>query len=396
MNQNNYRWARLESFLAGFYQTGMYPGFHSLVFQHGSIVHEFTCGMQDAALQKPIQADTLYRLYSMTKPITCTALMMLFEEGRFFLDEPIFTYIPEFKHMHVLTGIGAMGPMLEPAARPITFRHLLTHTAGLGYGILIGPVEDLFRQTNNVDLTSVSPNVSLPEMIRSVASLPLASQPGTRFGYSVAHDVIGFLIGLLSGMPFEEFLYRRLFEPLGMVDTGFYVPAEKIDRLSTLYSYKGGQLTPCDPAAGGSYSHPPLAALGGSGLVSSTADYLRFSRMLLNGGELEGEQILSRKTVELMTSNHLAPSMLPWSIFPEFPALGSGYGLGVSVMMDRAAAGVLTSNGTFGWGGAAGTHMFIDPQEDLIAILMTQTMSLVSDPLPPVSDLYQRLVYQAI
>ena len=200
----------------------------------------------------------------------------------------------------------------------------------------------------------------LQEMIHTVSRLPLAYQPGTRFGYSVAYEVIGYLVGVISGIPFEEFLRKRLFEPLGMEDTGFYVPAEKSDRFASMYNYKEGHLTLNDPPVGGAFSRPPAAALGGGGLVSTTADYLRFTRMLLNGGKLNGAHILSRKTVELMTSNHLAPDLLPWAVLPEFPAYGNGYGLGFSVMLDRTSAGALTSNGTYGWSGVAGTHMFIN------------------------------------
>ena len=389
------RWDRIDAKMGEYLSQGMFPGFVTLVYQHGQIVHENCCGMMNIKDNVPMRNDAIFRIYSMSKPITCSALMMLFEEGKFYLDEPIFPYIPGFKDMMVYVGKDENGIKLEAAKCPITFRHLLTHTAGLGYGFLAGPVEEMYLQSKYVEWSALFPVMPIEEIIQTIARLPLANQPGTRFGYSVANDLIGYLVSVFSGMPFEDFLKKRLFEPLGMEDTGFYVPAEKLDRFASLYNYKDGQLNLVDPP-GGVFSKPPAAAMGGGGLVSTTADYLRFARMLLNGGKLNGTNILSRKTVELMTANHLASEMLPWAVFPEFPAYGSGYGLGFSVMMDRVLAGALTSNGTYGWSGAAGTHMFIDPQEELIGILMTQTNGITSDPLPPHSDIFQRLVYQAL
>ncbi len=389
------RWDRINSKMDEYVKLGMFPGFVTLVYQHGQIVHEYSSGLMNIKDNLPVQKDTIFRIYSMSKPLTCTALMMLFEEGKFFLDEPIFPYIPEFKDMMVYVGMDDNGIKLEAAQRPITIRHLLTHTAGLGYGFMEGPVEEMYHQSKVFNWQALSPLTPIEEIIHIISRLPLAAQPGTRFGYSVAHDVIGYLVKIFSGMPFDEFLKKRLFEPLGMADTGFYVPAEKVDRFAALYNYKDGHLNLVDPP-GGVFSRPPAAAMGGSGMVSTIGDYLRFTRMLLNGGKLDGVNILSRKTIELMAANHLASGMLPWAIFPEFPAYGSGYGLGFSVIMDRALAGALTSNGTFGWSGAAGTHMFIDPQEDMIGILMTQTNVITSDPLPPHSDIFQRLVYQAL
>jgi CubicO group peptidase (beta-lactamase class C family) len=388
------RWDRIGTQLQAYVDQGIFPGFISTVYQHGQVVHHHTCGLMDIAAGLPVREDAIYRIYSMSKPVTAVALMMLFEEGRFIsLDDPITPYLPAFKEMQVYAGQDESGVKLVPAERPITFRQLLTHTSGLAYGLFLGPVEDIWRQANLMPRLG-TPVVPLVDVVQAISRLPLAFQPGTRWNYSVGLDVAGHLVSLLSGMPFEAFLHDRLFEPLGMADTAFYAPPEKLDRLVPMYTWNGGRLNLIDAGAASPYASPPPGAMGGSGLVSTAADYLRFARMLLNRGSLDGVRVIGRKTAELIMSNHLAPALLPWG--EPFPAFGQGFGLGGSVMLDRAQAGSLTSNGTYSWGGAAFTQMFIDPQEDLAAVLMTQTMSLGGDPMPPLSEIWQRLIYQAI
>jgi CubicO group peptidase (beta-lactamase class C family) len=391
------RWEYVSSMLQSLVDRRYFPNVVTQVNHHGEVVYQNCTGWMDIDARKPVTSDTIFRIYSMSKPITCAAMLMLFEEGKFFLDDPVAAYIPAFKDMKVYAGQDENGVKLVDPVRPITIRQLFTHTSGLGYGILMGPVEDMFRQAGIFDPRTLTAVLPLDQAMDKITHLPLAYQPGTVWSYSIAHFVIGYLISLLSGMPFDQFLHQRMFEPLEMVDTGFWVPPEKQDRLTAIYTYtEPGQLSLVETVPDSPYARSPVAPAGGEGLVSTQSDYMRFARMLLSGGVLDGVRVLSRKTVELMTSNHLAPALLPFGVFPELPMSGSGYGLGVSVMMDRITAGHLTSNGTFGWGGAAGTYVFIDPQEDLIGLLMTQTQGLTSNPLPPHSDLFQRLVYAAI
>jgi CubicO group peptidase (beta-lactamase class C family) len=391
------RWERVSSMLQNLVDRRYFPNFVVKVYAHGQVVYENCIGWMDIDAHKPVRSDTIFRIFSMSKPITCAAMLMLFEEGKFFLDDPVAAYIPAFKDMKVYGGQDENGIKLVDAVRPITIRQLFTHTSGLGYGILMGPVEDMFRQAGLFSLPTLTTALPLEQAVEKITHLPLAYQPGTVWSYSISHFVIGYLISLLSGMPFDEFLQKRMFEPLGMVDTGFWVPPDKQDHLTAIYAYtEPGQLSLIETTPNSPYARPPIAPAGGEGLVSTISDYLRFARMLLNSGVLDGVRVLSQKTVELMTTNHLASALLPYAVFPEWPMPGFGYGLGVSVMMDRIAAGHLTSNGTFGWSGAAGTHAFIDSQEELIGLLMTQTLGLTSDPLPPHADLFQRLVYVAI
>jgi CubicO group peptidase (beta-lactamase class C family) len=324
----------------------------------------------------------------MTKPITSTAVLMLFEEGRFRLTDAVHEYIPFFKDVKVLdSSINSQKRLIEPV-RPITIRDLLTHTAGLSYGFDDNfYIDDLYRKNMWAKMDR-NPNMNLADMVAEIAKIPLAFHPGTNFRYSTAVDVLGYLVQVVSGMPFEDYLKQRIFDPLGMPDTAFYVPPEKVGRFTVVYGPedKGG-LKVSEAIKGSRFLNPPKAPSGGGGLVSSTLDYLRFCQMLLNRGEFEGVRLLGRKTVELMTLDHLPAGV------DCFGNPHEGFGLGVSVTRDLAKYQNLGSVGNYGWGGAANTNFWIDPKENLIGILMLQYMP--SDTYPVVTD-YRNLVYQAL
>lgn len=334
----------------------------TLVAHNGNVEHFEAFGKMDLSADKIMQKDAIFRIYSMTKPITSVAVLQLFEDGHFALDDPISKFIPAFEHTNVYKNMAGEVLIEEPLNKPITIRHLLTHTSGLSYGFSAHPVDKLYQEA-----TVFSSDSTLQQMVENVARLPLIAQPGEKFVYSVANDVLGYLVEVVSGLSFENYLAQHIFQPLNMVDTGFYVPLEKRPRLAEIY-------TP-NPNANGliTLNNIPLQLnkyrffpSGGGGLFSTVEDYLRFTQMLLNGGQLEGERILGRKTVELLSMNHLPDDgTLPWDD-------NVGYGLGVAVILNDAGDANLSSIGSYSWSGAAGTTFWIDPQEKLIAILMTQ------------------------
>jgi CubicO group peptidase (beta-lactamase class C family) len=359
-------------------------GIVTLVACCGSVVHLEKFGYQDIETSKPVGLDTIFRIYSMTKPITSVALMMLFEHGLVRLTDPVTKFIPDFKKVKVFVK---EGELVDPE-REITIHDLLTHTAGLSYGDdEDSPVDELYRQADlfNTDIT-------LEEMIRRITNLPLANQPGQVWRYSVATDVVGYLVEVISDRSLAEFLEEKIFQPLGMKDTAFSVPPEKVDRLATLYGKtEKGALEVIDTATGGDYFNVRLYS-GGHGLVSTTADYLRFAQLVLNKGELDGIRLLGPKTMELMTTNHLPPALMPIAMGEE-QMPGLGFGLGFSVMMDVAQSGMMGSVGLHGWGGWANTHFWVDPQEQIIGILMLQ---YVTSGTYPVRSDFRTLVYQAL
>ena len=325
--------------------------------------------MADRARSRAFDAETIVRIYSMTKPLVSVAIMMLYEEGRFQLDDSIARLLPCFGASRVMEGQGTV-----PAERAISFRDLLTHTAGLTYGFLeSGPLDALYR-AEGIDFQTA--DVSLGELVQRAAALPLLAQPGRSWNYSIATDVLGHLVELISGCSLGDFLGERILRPLGMTDTGFHVPAGKLDRFAANYSRRKASLVVIDDPAASRFADPGVLQSGGGGLCSTAADYLRFCRMMLNRGELDGVRLLGRKTVELMTSNHLrgdihqaGPSRLSDSSFE-----GVGFGLGFSVMLDPARAQIVGSVGEYAWGGAASTAFWIDPAEQLIVILLCQLM----------------------
>ena len=365
-------------------------GLITLIARQGKVAHCECYGMRDAEANKPMQSDTIFRIYSMTKPITCAAFLMLLEEGRVRLDDPVSKFIPEFKQMRVLVGNSDKGTELVDLEREMTIWHLLTHTAGLAYGVDAenSPVEDMYRAVGMWDSTWQL-QLSLQDMVQDIAKLPLALQPSRDWRYSVAHDVIAYLVSVISDMPFDTFLEEKIFRPLGMDDTGFFVPEGKWDRFGALYSAPeedGFRLL--DAPATSPLLRPDKHPAGGTGLVSTVADYLRFAQMLLNEGEWEGVRLLSRESVQMMTTNQLPEALIP--IHFENPWPGMGYGFGLGVVVDAAQAEMLWSNGTFQWLGIGGTTFWVDPQKELIGLIMAQTLSYFDQ------FTLRNLAYQAI
>lgn len=382
------RLQRIRAMTGRYVDEGKFAGIVTLIARRGAVAHLECVGLADREAGSPMQVDTLFRIYSMTKPITSLALLMLYEEGRLRLTDPVSRFIPAFRELKVYVRSAPMGIELAPLQREITVRDLLTHTSGLTYGFLPdSPVTTLYR---NVEIQK--PHMNLPEFIAELVKLPLAHQPGERWTYSVATDVVAYLVEVISGMPLDRYFEEQIFKPLGMVDTTFTVPPEKVSRLSTVYQIMpAGGLQPIDTPANSPFAQPKRFLSGGGGLVSTIGDYLRFAQMLLNGGELDGARRVSRKTIELMTMNHLPSALLPFGVSK--PLYGYGFGLGVEVLLDVAQTGTLGSVGTFDWSGAANTDFWVDPKEQLIGILMTQFMP--SSYFPLRDDLHI-LAYQAI
>jgi CubicO group peptidase (beta-lactamase class C family) len=381
------RLERIDTAMRRYVDEKKLAGVVTLVARQGAVVHFGKCGMADIEAGNPMERDTIFRIYSMTKPITSTAVLMLMEEGRLRLADPIAQHIPSFKDVKVLDNAPGSGVRQVNTDRPITIRDLLTHTAGLSYGFDPVYIDELYRE-HIWGPMEANPELTLADWINELGKLPLAHQPGTLFRYSVATDVLGYLVQVISELPFETFLKQRIFEPLGMIDTDFWVPPEKVVRFAANYGPDPEiGLKVIDPPATSHYTRPSKAPSGGGGLVSTAGDYLRFAQMLLNKGELDGERLLGRKTVELMTTNHL-----PAGVYC-FDDPSSGFGLGVSVLMDPARAQTLGSPGNFGWSGAANTNFWVDPRENLLGILMLQFMP--SDAYPVVTD-FRNLVYQAL
>ncbi len=362
------RLKRIRSLLQGYYNSGQVSGFLTVVARRGKIVHFETIGMRDVENSKPVEPDTIFRIYSMSKPITSVAVMMLYEEGHFQLGTPVSKFIPEFKNMKVYNN--DQTEILD-AKREITIKHLLMHTAGLTYGWGNKPVDALYKEAKIRE-----PGSTLVDMVEKLGKIPLVHEPGERWTYSVSTDVLGYFVEVVSGMPFEEFLQTRIFGPLGMVDTAFSVPSEKVDRFAALYrptKENGLERTRRPALEVDEYTFFPS---GGGGLVSTAADYIRFSQMLLNGGELDGVRILGKKTVELM----------------RYPHHNNRFGLGFAIVTDRNPPNILQSIGSFSWGGAAATTFWIDPQEELIGLLMTQLLNNRY----PFQQQFKVLTYQAL
>ncbi len=382
------RLARVHTAMQGYIDREQLAGTITLVARRGEVVHLDTCGWMDREAQKPMQPDAIFRIYSMSKPITSTAVMMLYEEGRFRLNQPISDFIPAFKEMRVYQPRGTADFDLAPAQRQITIRDLLTHTSGLSYGFDENSAVDHLYREKFWKVMDANEDADLEDMVAAIAGLPLAHQPGSAWRYSLATDVLGRLVEVVSGKTFDVFLKERIFDPLDMLDSGFYVPAEKHARFTTVYGpAEGGGLKVLEPGSYPRYTQPVKLFSGGGGLVSTAADYLRFAQMMLNKGVLDGERLLAPKTVELMMTNHLPGNAPKW----DDPA--NGFGLGGSVLVDVAASQGYNSLGNWGWGGAANTWFWIDPSEQLLGILMTQYMPAF---VLPVDQDFKNMVYQAI
>lgn len=400
------RLGRLEDHLKRNYiDSGRFPCTQTVVYRRGKLVHSAVQGFADVERKTPVKDDTIFRIYSMTKPITSVAFMMLVEEGRVAIDEPVHKYIPEWKNLGVYVGgIPTLGTkpsavpqfITRPVARPMQIVDLLRHTSGLTYGFQNrSSVDAAYRQLKIGEIEKAG---SMQSMIDGLSKMPLEFSPGEAWNYSVSTDVLGYLVEKISGKPFEQFLQERIFDPLGMSDTAFHVASGKADRLAACYSAdgKGGKVLQDDPKTS-TFLTPPSFISGGGGLTGTAADYLTFCRALLHGGELGGVRLLSPKTLQLMTSNHLPggkylPDMSR-SLFAEAAYNGIGFGLGFSVTIDPALTLIAGSRGEYSWGGAATTSFWIDPAEDLIAIFMTQVLPSGAY---PVRRELRTLIYSAI
>ncbi len=384
---------RIDAALAGLIGQGELAGAVTLVARHGRIVHQSAQGMKDLAAGERLRADTIFRIFSMTKPVTAAAMMILHDEGRWRPEDPIAKILPAFADVTVFGGVDGDGRVrrLAPDHAP-TLKELLTHTAGLSYGFdPQDAVDDLYRAVEPLAAGS------LAELADRVAGLPLAYQPGSQWRYSLSMDLQGAIIEALSGQTLEDFMRLRIFEPLGMGDTAFYVPPEKRGRLATLYRksrWRG--LVATDTILGRDDETPPALALGGGGLFSTAADYARFAQMLLNRGELGGARILSPEAVALMTANHLSDDLIQGGFGVGLQQIRPGYGYGFNgaVFTDPQAAGLPVGEGTYQWDGAAGTWFWIDPVNDLLFVGLIQRLP---PPGPPsLQSMTQQMVAAAM
>ena len=406
------RLEKITAFMDAKVADGTMVGGMGVVARNGKIIYQQTYGMADREAGRDMQDDAIYRIYSMTKPITGVALMMLYEDGKFRLNDPIAMYMPEFANLQVATStagtnivsdgttsrtVGSgddslVGKWRKPTRQP-TIRDLLRHTAGMTYGVFGNTeVDQLYREAGLLGDTT------LAEFTKALGALPLQYDPGSQWHYSVSVDVQGRLVEVLSGMSFGEFLQQRIFQPLDMPDTDFQVNESNKDRLAQLYKPEGVQannffspatgngLEVADAFVSARYIYGGKFESGGGGLVSTARDYLRFCQMLLNGGELDGVRILSPKTIELMTTNHLGE--LPMG----FGRSGAGFGLGFGLLLDPGEVGEVSSAGEYNWGGAAGTRFWIDPQEQLIGLFMVQSIPHRTR----LADDFKVLTYQAL
>jgi CubicO group peptidase (beta-lactamase class C family) len=387
---------RLHKGMQGFVDRKEAAGIVTLVAREGKTVDLHAVGFADVEKNVPMKTDSIFRIASMTKPVTSVAIMMLFEEGKLFLTDPVSKFIPAFKSAMVMEGTGAEAKPV-PARRAITIRDLLTHRSGITYGFINGGAVGGGYRKNGVTDGLTSTPLTLEENINKLAAEPLVSQPGDRFNYSLSTDVLSRVVEVASGQAFDVFLRDRIFKPLKMVDTDFVVPEAKWPRFVSVYSPdgKGGIRPMNDPESFGNTHMSPWQLYktgrtyfsGGAGLASTASDYGRFANMLLNGGALDGVRLLSPKTIELMTLSHTS------ELTPPLPLLGPGvnFGLGFRVVTDVAATQSLGSNGMYGWLGIYGTTFWVDPKEKLVAVMMVQKY-----PNPTVTATFQTLVYQAL
>tara|TARA_R110002167_G_scaffold17426_4_gene66506 strand:+ start:1057 stop:2307 length:1251 start_codon:yes stop_codon:yes gene_type:complete len=390
------RLQQMADWMADMVASGQVAGATTLLMRHGRLVDFRTFGTGRLGSDEPLQKDALFRIYSMTKPVVSVAMMMLFEDGLWQLDDLITRFLPEFENLDVFTGLTPDGTMaVERARRAPTLRELMSHTAGFGYGLFdIHPVERAYREHG------VLTAGSLDELVRRAARIPLMFQPGSEWFYSIGADLQGLIVERISGQTLGDFLQTRIFGPLGMVDTGFQIPPDKADRLAALYA---------DDGAGGlktathafdvpvhDVTAPPPMEAGGGGLVSTAVDYARFGQMILNRGELDGMRLLAPETVDLMATNAIPAAVLatssPLRLLPFSPAFG--FGLGFSIVLDPGTLGVSEGRGTLSWGGGGGTWFWIDPTHDIVFVGLIQRLA------DPVSNTFRAkartLVYAAL
>jgi len=397
------RLARIKPAMQSYMDHYGFTGISTMLARRGRVIHFEQVGWQDRESQTELSGDTIFRIYSMTKPIICVAFMTLYEEGRFQLFDPVSKFLPAFGKVRVLTGAMLSDAQEIDLIRPITIADLLTHTAGLTYNFLEdSPVSELYRQARLL----TDADRTLEAMIAELSRLPLAYQPGTKWHYSMAIDVVAHLIEIISGKPLQDFLVERIFKPLGMTDTGFSVPPNARNRISAMYghpdisahtfsealeAWKKGLNERIDVDATYPADKAHSFVRGGHGLFSTAGDYMRFANMLVNRGSLDGVRILAPAIVDFMHMNHVSPALLPFEI-GGIPRNGYGFGLGSRVLLNVAEAALPGSEGEYGWAGAAKTYFWIDPKQELVGILMAQFMLAFDLPEKP----FQVLAYQAL
>ena len=386
------RLGKLDSSMKSLVDAKRLAGMVTVLARHGKIVEEKTYGYADVASQKPMQKDTIVRIYSMTKPITGIAMMMLYEEGKWKPSDPIARYIPEFRDLKVYSGADKDGkPTLDKPGHAPTMGELMSHSAGFTYGVFgATPVDKMYQEAQLLGAPT------LQEFIERVSKLPLLYQPGEGWVYSISVDIQGYLVEKLSGKPFADFLRERIFLPLGMKDTGFYVPAEKLDRVATIYQGDAAAATAMPKDSG--ISQPPGMPSGGGGLYSTAGDYLRFAQMVLNGGELNGVRLVAPSSIELMRTNHLSDEIknarkFGIGLYQIQPGLGFGYDF--AILEDPLKLGSTAGKGSFLWDGVAGTWFWIDPTNDVVFVGIVQRW-LLAPGTPDVESLSRALTYQAL
>ncbi len=375
------RLSRVDAWMDRWVASGKLPGLSVTVNRHGKTAYHRTTGHAHVETGQKMAADTIVRIYSMTKPLTSVALMMLYEEGKFLLDDPITRVLPSWRNQRVFVSGNPLKYDSVPAERDITYRDLLTHTSGLAFGFMINHPVDQMYVNQGIDYIFVNGRPQNPptleEMTDRAGALPLMAQPGKAWNYSIATDIIGRLVEIHAGQKFETFMAERITGPLAMHDTGFHVPESSRSRFAANYipNGKGGMKLFDDPATS-QYLTPPPLPCGAGGLVSTAGDYMRFCQMMLNGGVLDGARLLGRKTVELMTMNHLGGDMgsMGKPRFSEANYEGIGFGLGFSIMLDPAKAQIMGTPGEYAWGGAASTAFWCDPKEDMAVVMLTQLL----------------------
>jgi CubicO group peptidase (beta-lactamase class C family) len=391
------RLARIGTHFRRYVDAGLLPGWSLAVARQGRIAHLDTYGHRDIEAGAAMELDSIVRIFSMTKPITSVAAMMLWEEGAFELKDPVSHFIPSFADARVWRSGSVTSPVTEPRTEELSIWHLLSHTSGLTYGFLYAhPVDELYRRAGFE--WGVPPGNDLAEVCDRVAGLPLLFQPGREWNYSMATDVLGRVVEVASGQTLDEFLDERILQPLGMDDTGFFVPEDQQHRLAALYTPAPAtlQAVRLDAMGRGALAKPTFLG-GGGGLVSTLADYHRFATMLLNKGELDGVRLLGPRTVRYMATNHLPGgadlTAIGRPLFAETTFDGVGFGLGFSVTVDPAKAKVPGSVGDFAWGGAASTTFWVDPHEELTVVFLTQ---LLPSSTHPIRSQLKQLVHQAL
>jgi CubicO group peptidase (beta-lactamase class C family) len=379
-------WSLVDAALKPYVDRGELAGVSVLVMHDGKVVHTAAMGKRDLASGAPMRMDTIVRAFSMTKPVSAVAMGVLRDEGRWQPEDPIARHLPELADRKVFKGVGADGkPILEPAKSQPTMAQLMTHTAGFAYGLAPGPVDDLYRANSPIRAPTSK------EALARLATLPLAYEPGTEWKYSLSMDVQGLIVERLTGLGLAEFMDRRIFKPLKMADTGFYVPAGKRDRFATLYEWRDNalQVPAGDGLFASPYAEPPGFASGGGGLVTTAGDYARLAQMLLNGGSLDGVRVLTPRTAKEIMTSHLSPQIVNTGFGIGIQRIRPGYEYGYNgvVVTDPAAAKVALGKGTYLWDGAAGTWFWVDPENKIVFVgLVQRLMGMGFPPLQPVSQ----------